>query len=200
MKFFYQFLFERKVQVLIAILLLLALANLPYGYYQFLRIGVFIAAGMLAWRNAQVEGMVTWVYVMAGVALLFNPIFPIHFQRVEWAWLDIITAIIFLACPSAHKKKTSSEDNLDKNSAVLQPALMHDGSDYERAIPVSSVEQEYAWIEANFPKAKRSTQELVSCREGLVDVLEIQLQDGSIRKVYFDITQILVKWALARTN
>jgi hypothetical protein len=114
MKKFINVLIERKIQISIATLLILALANLPYGYYQFLRIAVFVSAGVLAWRIAKAEGMVTWVYVMAGLALLFNPIFIIHFQRDEWAWIDVVSALVFLACPPSERKKGSSEDNKTK--------------------------------------------------------------------------------------
>jgi hypothetical protein len=104
MKKFIKVLIERKIQVSIATLLILALANLPYGYYQFLRIAVFVSASVLAWRISKAEGMVTWIFVMAGLALLFNPIFIIHFQRDEWAWIDVVSALVFLDCPQANGK------------------------------------------------------------------------------------------------
>jgi len=37
-----------------------------------------------------------WMWVMAGTALLFNPVFPLHFTRHEWVWIDIVAGIVFL--------------------------------------------------------------------------------------------------------
>ncbi len=33
------------------------------------------------------------------LVLLFNPIYPIHFKRGTWVWLDVLAALLFLACP-----------------------------------------------------------------------------------------------------
>ncbi len=37
-----------------------------------------------------------WMWIMAGTALLFNPVFPLHFTRHEWVWIDIIAGVVFL--------------------------------------------------------------------------------------------------------
>lgn len=34
---------------------------------------------------------------MIVVALLYNPLFKVHFVRGTWMWIDLITAAVFLA-------------------------------------------------------------------------------------------------------
>ena len=41
---------------------------------------------------------------MVGLVLLFNPIHTVHFRRGEWAWIDALAALAFLAFPHAKKK------------------------------------------------------------------------------------------------
>ena len=77
-----------------AVALLLALAPLPYGYYTLLRIVVCGAAALLAFNDFKRFGSVSfWVLLMGGIALLFNPIIPIHLSREVWAPINILTAL-----------------------------------------------------------------------------------------------------------
>lgn len=89
---------KKPIHVAVAVLLLFALLPLPYGFYQFLRVAVFSAAGFLAWQmfNSKHNG---WMVVMIAMALLFNPIAPIYFSRELWMLLDLIAANLFIACP-----------------------------------------------------------------------------------------------------
>lgn len=79
-----------------AALLLIALARLPYGYYTFLRVVVCAVALLIAytgWKSktsAQV-----WSVLFALIAILFNPLFPVHLNRAAWFYLDIASAAVF---------------------------------------------------------------------------------------------------------
>ena len=80
-----------------AVALLVALAPLPYGYYTLLRIVVCGAAAFIAYSTFSQEGSVSlWVLVMGGLAVLFNPLIPIHLSRELWAPIDAISAVVFL--------------------------------------------------------------------------------------------------------
>ena len=63
-----------------AALLLLALADLPYGFYTFLRIVVSGTAAFGAF-SAHSVGQSGWMIALGFVALLFNPVFPIYFGK-----------------------------------------------------------------------------------------------------------------------
>lgn len=75
-------------------LLLLAIAPLPYGYYQFLRIAITIIAGINAFHVYHQKGQ--WPFlIFLGIAILFNPLFPIYLDKDSWTPIDLITAIFF---------------------------------------------------------------------------------------------------------
>ena len=67
------------------------------------------------------------------------------------------------------------------------------GSDCSTAIPVSSVKEEYAWIKENIPGGRPVRQSLSSCEAEKfpVDILDVQLPNGSTRTIYFNITKVM---------
>jgi len=80
---------------IVAILFLLgALADNPYGYYQFLRWAILIIGAYSAYL-AHNTGKKVWVWVFGIIAVLFNPIIPFTFQRGTWQIIDVVVAIIF---------------------------------------------------------------------------------------------------------
>jgi hypothetical protein len=77
--------------------LIVALAPLPYGYYTLLRIVVCGAGAFIAYKSYETNGKPSLgTGVMIGVALLFNPLIPIHLSREIWAPIDVGTALVFL--------------------------------------------------------------------------------------------------------
>ncbi|MDZ4137364.1 MAG: DUF6804 family protein [Erythrobacter sp.] len=85
----------RQEGVLAAGLLALALLDMPYGYFQFLRwlimiIGISVAFDQIAQRQR-------WLFYFGlAVAVLFNPFFKVSFEREVWWWIDIILVGVFL--------------------------------------------------------------------------------------------------------
>lgn len=75
-------------------LLILAIADLPYVYYQFLRIVISIIAGINAFGELEKENKMLFFY-FALVLILFNPIIPIHLDKFTWTPIDLIAGIIF---------------------------------------------------------------------------------------------------------
>lgn len=80
--------------LIVAIMLLVAAAPLPYGYFQFLRwavcgVAIFIAVKSYAWKQ-------TWaIWLFGAVAVLFNPILPIDLTREIWRPIDLAGALLF---------------------------------------------------------------------------------------------------------
>lgn len=93
----------RLMQVCVAGLLLAALADWPYGYYTFLRLAVCLAGAILAWQSFRDQRPV-WALAMTALALLFNPLILVHFHRQEWAWIDAVSALVFLVYPPPKPK------------------------------------------------------------------------------------------------
>jgi hypothetical protein len=73
----------------------LAIADIPYGYYQLLRwvtCGVAIASAIQLHRFA----LTGWVWALSGLAILFNPLIPFHFDRETWRIFDGAAGCLFL--------------------------------------------------------------------------------------------------------
>jgi len=81
-----------------AIMLIVALGAWPYGYYMLLRAVVCIAAGLLAIDIHHRAGKVTlWCAAFIAMAILFNPILPVHLTRAIWSVIDLASAAFFAA-------------------------------------------------------------------------------------------------------
>jgi hypothetical protein len=94
-----------KTSLIIAcLLLLIANATMPYGYYQFLRIA--IAAGITSYdlfKKKQNNWLIGFVLIM----ILYNPIFVIHLDKAIWKHINIVTAVFFGVFALANKYKTN---------------------------------------------------------------------------------------------
>lgn len=78
------------------IMLLLAIPTFwPYGYYVLLRWVVTISAVFLL-SLAYKSKKTFWLFLMGIVAILFNPIIPVHLDKETWVVIDLIVAILFL--------------------------------------------------------------------------------------------------------
>ena len=66
----------------------------PYAYYQILRWVVAIAAGIGAYK-AYEQKKTPWIWLMVGIAILFNPIAPVYLDKSTWVILDVAAAALF---------------------------------------------------------------------------------------------------------
>jgi hypothetical protein len=88
----------RVVWLVPAIILVIATARLPYGYYTFTRIVTCGVASLIAIVGFQENPMVrAWSVLLVLIAVLFNPFVPIHLTRPIWFYLDLGTAAVFIA-------------------------------------------------------------------------------------------------------
>ena len=95
------------VSVIAVLMLLLAIPSgiWPYGYYILLRWVVTGIALFILWvaHNLERKG---WFWLMIGVAILFNPIVPIHLYKELWQIIDFIVATLFLVSIFHIKRKS----------------------------------------------------------------------------------------------
>lgn len=66
----------------------------PYGYYTLLRLAVCGTGGYIAYFAFEEEKKVTGCLSIL-VALLFNPIIPVHLDKDVWVVIDFVTAVFF---------------------------------------------------------------------------------------------------------
>jgi hypothetical protein len=77
-------------------LLLIGLADLPIGYYTFLRIVVTVGAIAIVVGELK-NGLNFWVIAFGLIAILINPLIPVYLNDKEtWMPIDIIAAILFI--------------------------------------------------------------------------------------------------------
>jgi len=91
-----KFIKDNWFKVLAILILLGALADNPYGYYQILR-WVILAVGAYSAYSAYKLENKAWLWIFGIIAILFNPIIPFTFQRETWQFIDVAVAVIFLA-------------------------------------------------------------------------------------------------------
>lgn len=80
---------------IVSALLLLGAAPLPYGYYTLLRITAFVFfiwASSIAYDKRDLY--LPWVFAL--LAILFNPIIPVHLAKEYWVFIDIGAAIFVI--------------------------------------------------------------------------------------------------------
>jgi hypothetical protein len=78
------------------VLLIVAVGPWPYGFYTLLRLAVFCAAAFLAYSSlakGSPRPRLGWVFV--GLALLYNPVFRVHFDRETWSLINLVSAVPF---------------------------------------------------------------------------------------------------------
>ena len=86
----------KQVYLVLAAMMLLCLAPMPYGYYMLVRFVAMVVFGVMAYRYYQNQKMVaTWVFGI--FALLFQPIYKIALGRIVWNVVDVIVAILLIA-------------------------------------------------------------------------------------------------------
>ena len=81
--------------IVCACFLLLAIANLPIGYFTFLRIIVTICSVIVVVKDAE-KGVNLWVIGFGITAIIFNPLVPVYLQdKSIWIPIDIASAVLF---------------------------------------------------------------------------------------------------------
>lgn len=82
-------------RILAGLMLIIAVFDLPYSYYQVLRIVICASSIFLCWYfvNAKIEWL-GWLYIIP--AILFNPVFPVYMDKSNWVVIDMIFGVFFL--------------------------------------------------------------------------------------------------------
>jgi hypothetical protein len=87
---------SNAIKIVLAILFFLCLADMPYGFYQFVRFAGLIGFAILAYQANQ-YGRQTEMIIYGGLALLFQPFFKVALGRQMWNIVDVIVGLGLLA-------------------------------------------------------------------------------------------------------
>ncbi|MCH8275343.1 MAG: hypothetical protein IH851_11195 [Armatimonadetes bacterium] len=78
-----------------AAMLFYATGDHPYGYYQLLRVVVCVSALVATWVAVQEE--IVWaIWVFGAIAVLFNPLIPVHLNKETWRYIDGLSGVLFV--------------------------------------------------------------------------------------------------------
>ncbi|APQ19401.1 hypothetical protein A9200_14530 [Maribacter hydrothermalis] len=80
------------IKSILALLFFLCLLNMPYGYYELVRVIAFASFGYFAFKANQVEKS-EQVFIYIALALLFQPFFKIALGRELWNIVDVVVGV-----------------------------------------------------------------------------------------------------------
>lgn len=83
---------DKIIKIGLAILLFLCLADMPYGYYQFVRFIGLVGFAILAYQANQQNNQ-TEAIIYGALALLFQPFFKISLGRELWNVIDLVIGL-----------------------------------------------------------------------------------------------------------
>lgn len=94
------------LKLVIAVLLLLCLADMPYGFYELVRFASAAAFAYLSYDYFKLKRNGLGV-IFAALALLFQPFFKVALGRTLWNLVDVLVAIalIYLIVSAFKRKK-----------------------------------------------------------------------------------------------
>ena len=97
----------KKINIFLAIgaiALFIALADLPYGYYQLLRWAV-CGIGAYSAYLAHEQKKKAWMWTLGIIALIFNPFFRFYFDKSTWQVINTIAGIVYIGGAFRVKQK-----------------------------------------------------------------------------------------------
>lgn len=77
--------------------------KMPYGYYQLVRVTALIGFSILGY-DAYRKGLINYMIIFIGLALLFQPFIKIALGRQIWNIVDVVIAIWLLISLSESSK------------------------------------------------------------------------------------------------
>jgi hypothetical protein len=108
----------------------LAIVQMPYAYYYFFRVGMCVCLYFyFVEARKQVQLDPAWFYVFAGLALLYNPIIPIHLgQREIWTFINAATILVLYRArlvidPTTNEGGTNTGGDIFKAVAPIAGAV-----------------------------------------------------------------------------
>jgi len=80
------------IKLVLAVLFLLCLLPMPYGFYQLVRLLALMGFSILAYDASRKENK-TEMIIYIGLAILFQPLIKISLGRSLWNMVDVVVAV-----------------------------------------------------------------------------------------------------------
>ena len=98
----------KYIKIFLALILLLCLAKMPYGYYQLVRFISLVGFGFLA-TKAYEYGKKTELLIYISLAILFQPFIKISLGRSLWNIVDVVIAIALIVSVFVNQDSKKTE-------------------------------------------------------------------------------------------
>lgn len=85
----------KQISIVLAALLILCLAPMPYGYYQMVRFVAMVVFAVMAYRYYE-EKKNQLAIVFGALALLFQPFIKVALGKAIWNVVDVVVAIALI--------------------------------------------------------------------------------------------------------
>lgn len=95
----------QPLKIILTILLLICLADMPYGYYQFVRFAAMVGFAFLAY-NAYEDKSKNEAIIYASLAILFQPFLKIALGRELWNVVDVLVGLGLVVSLLMRQKQT----------------------------------------------------------------------------------------------
>lgn len=110
---------EKSLKIILAILLLLCLLDMPYGYYQFVRFAATVGFAYLAY-SANEQNRKNDMFINIALALLFQPFIKIALGRTIWNLVDFIVGIGVIISLFKKKQQIKALNDKKQRDTILQ--------------------------------------------------------------------------------
>ncbi|MFC7356727.1 DUF6804 family protein [Jejudonia soesokkakensis] len=113
------------ISILCAIMLIIAILPLPIGYYNILRVVIFLGALFVGISNM---GKTYWFITFLLIAIIFNPFLPIYLKEKSiWIPLDIISAICFIiiGINISKQKENQNQESSDESDSLQRDKIFN---------------------------------------------------------------------------
>lgn len=97
----------KVLKLILAVLLLVCLFHMPYGYYEVVRVFAMVGFGAMAYDYFS-SGKKDLGVVFAALAVLFQPFVKFYVSRPVWHVVDVVVAILLIALFVWETKKDES--------------------------------------------------------------------------------------------
>ena len=87
---------NKSIEITLAVLLILWLAPMPYGYYQLVRFMAMVVFSIMAF-NYYKEKKNELSIMFGALALLFQPFLKVALGRMMWNVVDVAIALLIIA-------------------------------------------------------------------------------------------------------
>jgi hypothetical protein len=91
------------IKIILAIILFICVLDMPYGYYQFVRISATLGFAYLAY-SANKQNIDNEVIPFIVLVMIFQPFAIVHLSKITWNIIDVLVGLGLVATLKQQQK------------------------------------------------------------------------------------------------